>query len=249
MILYIHPKLTYRDGNQLIAWAHTRTHRTGTHNDRHDRNTHWSCLDRRRRSLIDKEWNDSGKIFGWAMKPSPTMQVESGTAEKMLLVSDRCETVKDEGVLAEQRLLQAIVICLVTLIVGLVSCTTKSLPLSWIVWLLRNAEVCSFYPSNTAHWLLLRTDTAWLAAHVGLTFQRCSYCVEMLCACTHLQISRVCQAETQTNIFTSGCSVSDQTVFLFSSFCLSCCTCAICIHNIISLARDLHLRCGKRDVL
>lgn len=37
----------------------------------------------------------------------------------------------------------------------------------------------------------------------------------MLYACTRSQISWVCQAETQTNIFTSGCSVSDETIFLF----------------------------------
>lgn len=66
MIVYIHSILTYRDGNQLIAWAHAHTHTmtdmTGTH--------------------IDHEWNDSEKIFGRAMKPSPRMQVESGSAEK-----------------------------------------------------------------------------------------------------------------------------------------------------------------------
>lgn len=51
----------------------------------HDINTHQPCPDRSRRSLIDQEWNDSEKTYGRAVKPSPTMQMESGTAEKNVL--------------------------------------------------------------------------------------------------------------------------------------------------------------------
>lgn len=56
MILYIHPILTYRDGNQLIALTHTHTHTRQEHTMTDMKGTHIDHFQIQRRSLVER-WN------------------------------------------------------------------------------------------------------------------------------------------------------------------------------------------------